>query len=78
MIELEEIWGVNLCGWFPSVVAFRVSFPFDQVLQHSRPSLTSVADDALDFKLIFTINQIRRWTRKVWSVSGCFLIRGEE
>jgi hypothetical protein len=78
MIDLEEIWGVNLCGRFPSVVAFRVSFPFDQVLQHSGSSLTSVANDALDFKLFFTINQIRRWVRKVWSMSGCLLIRRKE
>jgi hypothetical protein len=78
MIDLEEIWGVNLCGRFPSIVAFRVSFPFDQVLQRSGPSLTLVADNALDFKLFFTINQIRRWARKVRSVSGCLLIRREE
>jgi hypothetical protein len=29
MIGLEEIWGMNLCGWFPGVVAFGVSLPFD-------------------------------------------------
>jgi hypothetical protein len=78
VIGLKEIWGVNLCGWLPSVVAFGVSFPFDQVLQRSGSSLTSVADDALDFKLFFAINQIRRWAREVWSVSGRFLIRRKE
>jgi hypothetical protein len=78
MVGLKEVWGVNLCGWFPGVVALRVSFPFDQVLQHSGPTLTSVANDALDFKLFFAINQIRRWAREVWSVGGCFLIGGEE
>jgi hypothetical protein len=60
MIILEEIWGMNLHDWFPSVVAFWVPFPFDEVLESSRPPVASVADDALYFKLFFAINQIRR------------------
>jgi hypothetical protein len=76
MIGLEEIRGMNLCDWFPGVVAFWVPFPLDEVLQSSRPSVASVADDALNFKLFFTINQIQRWAREVWSVGGCFLIGG--
>jgi hypothetical protein len=76
VIGLEEIWGMNLCDWFPGVVAFWVSFPLDEVLQGSRSSVASVADDALDFKLFFAINQIRRWAREVWSVSGRLVIGG--
>jgi hypothetical protein len=78
MIGLEEIWGVNLCSRFPGIVTFRVSFPFDQILQRFGSSLTSVAGDALDFKLFFAINQVRRWSREVWSMGGCLLIRGKE
>jgi hypothetical protein len=37
-----------------------------------------MTDDALYFKLLFAINQIRRWAREVWSMGGCFLIGGEE
>jgi hypothetical protein len=32
MIEFDEGWCVDLIGIFPGVVAFRVSFPFDQIL----------------------------------------------
>jgi hypothetical protein len=40
--------------------------------------MTLMADDVLDFVLLFAINQIRRWAREVWSVSGRFMIGGEE
>jgi hypothetical protein len=78
MIGFEDVWGVNLRGWFPSVIAFQVSFPFDKVLESSRLPMTSVADDALDFVLLFAINQIWRQAREVWSMGGCFLIGGEK
>jgi hypothetical protein len=61
MVSFEEIRGVDLHSWFPSVVAFGISFPFDKVLQSSRPSMTLVAYDMLHFVFFFTINQIWRW-----------------
>jgi hypothetical protein len=76
MVRFEDVWGVDLRRWFPSVIALWVSFPFDEVLEDSGPSMTSVADDALNFELLFSINQIRRWAREVWSVGGRFLIGG--
>jgi hypothetical protein len=76
MIGFEEVWSMNLCDWFPSVVAFRIPFPFDEVLQGSGSSVASVADDALNFELFFAINQVRRWSREVWSVGGRFVIGG--
>ena len=33
VIEFDQIWGMCLIGVFPGVVAFGVSFPFDQVLE---------------------------------------------
>jgi hypothetical protein len=78
MISLEDVRGMDLRRRFPGVVTFGVSFPFDEVLEGSRSSMTSVANDALDFKLLFSINQIRRWTREVWSVGGRFLIGGKK
>jgi len=36
---------MDLIGVFPSIVAFRVSFPFDEVLECSGSSMTSVAFD---------------------------------
>jgi hypothetical protein len=78
VVGFEQIWGVDLRDWFPSIVALWVPFPFDEVLKGSGPSMTSVADDALDFIFFFAINQIRRWAREVWSMSGRFLIGGKK
>jgi len=33
LIMLDKFRGMNLVSWFPCVVAFRVSLPFDQVLK---------------------------------------------
>jgi hypothetical protein len=78
MVGFENIRGVNLRRRFPSVVAFWVSLPFDEVLESSGSSVASVANDALNFKLLFSINQIGRWTREIGSVGGRFLIGGEK
>jgi hypothetical protein len=32
MIEFDEVWRVDLISFFPGVVAFGISFPFDEVL----------------------------------------------
>jgi hypothetical protein len=78
VVGFEDVWGMNLRRQFPSIVALRVSLPFDEILKGSGSSMTSVANDALDFKLFFSINQIRGWTQEVWPVSSRFLIRREE
>ena len=56
MIEFGEFWGVYLISWFPCVVAFRVPFPFDEILESSSPTMTSVVNDMLHFILLFTID----------------------
>ena len=33
VIEFDQVWGMCLIGIFPSIVAFGVSFPFDQILE---------------------------------------------
>jgi len=45
VIKFDEVRGVGLIGIFPGVVAFGVSFPFDEILELSRSSMTSVAFD---------------------------------
>jgi len=45
VIKFDEVRGVGLIGVFPSIIAFGVSFPFDEVLEPSRSSMTSVALD---------------------------------
>ena len=68
MIKSDQVRGVHLISWFPCVVAFRVSLPFDEVLELSRPSVMTVIDNALHFIFLFSVDKVRWWSRKVWSV----------
>ena len=56
MIKFDELWSMHLVSWFPCIVTFGVSFPFDEVLESSSPTMTSVVDDVLHFILLFSIN----------------------
>jgi hypothetical protein len=68
MIEFDEGWSMNLIGVFPCVVAFGVSFPFDQILQGLAPPPGPMGMYLLHLVLFFPLNQIRRWSGKVWSM----------
>ena len=72
---LDEIRGMDLISWFPCVVTFGVSFPFDQVLKSFRASELSVCDDSFDFVFLFSVNEVRRWSGEVWTVRSRFMIR---
>ena len=56
MIKFDEFRGMHLVSWFPCVVTLRVSLPFDEILESSSPSMTSVVDNALHFILLFAID----------------------
>ena len=56
MIKFDEFRGVYLVSWFPCVVALRIPFPFDEILESSSLSMTSVVDDTLHFIFFFPIN----------------------
>jgi len=45
VIKFDEVGHMDLIGVFPSIVAFGISFPFDEVLEHSGLPMTSVAFD---------------------------------
>ncbi len=75
LIMLDKFRGMNLVSWFPCVVAFGVSFPFDEVLQPFRPSELSVCDNSFNFVLFFSIDKVRRWSGEVWAVRSRFMIR---
>ena len=59
LIMLDKFRGMDLISWFPCIVAFGVSFPFDQVLKSFRSSKLSVCDDSFDFVLLFSVNEVR-------------------
>ena len=56
MIKFDEFRGMHLVSWFPCIVTFRVPFPFDEILESSSPTMSSVADDSFHLILLFTID----------------------
>jgi hypothetical protein len=65
---------MDLIGVFPSVVAFRVACPLDQVLQGFGPPPGPVGTDLFHFVFFFPINQIRWWSGEVWAVRWRFSV----
>ena len=74
MIKFDEFWSMYLISWLPCVVTFRVPFPFDEILESSSLSMTSVVDNALHFIFLFSVNQVRQWSGEVRSVCCGFSI----
>ena len=74
MILLYAFWGVHLTCWFPCIVTFRVSFPFDKVLECLRLPMTSVVDYLLHHIFFFSSDEVRWWPRIVRSVLIGFVI----
>jgi hypothetical protein len=68
MIEFDELRRTDLIGVFPSVVAFGVARPFDQILQGLGPPPGPMGSDLFHFILFFSIDQIRRWSGEVGAV----------
>ena len=78
MIKFDELRSVHLVSWFPCIVTFGVSFPFDEILESSGPAMTSVIDNTLHFIFLFSVDQDRWWPGKVGSVCCGFLIWRKE
>jgi hypothetical protein len=78
MVEFDKFGRVNLIGVFPSVVAFGVALPFDQILQGLGPPPGPVRTYLLHFVLLFSINQIWWRSGKVGSVCLCFSVSGDK
>jgi hypothetical protein len=68
MIEFDKYGHMNLIGIFPGIVAFGVSFPFDQILQGLAPPPGPMGTYLLHFIFFFPINQIRWWLGEVWAM----------
>ena len=78
MIFLYQVWCLQVGHRFPSVVAFRVASPLDQILQLFPFPITSVASDGLDLVLFFAPYQVQGWPRVVLAVFFCLDIWGKE
>ena len=65
---------MDLIMGFPCVVAFGIPFPFDEVLECPRPSMTSVADNSLHLIFLFPFDKVRWGTGEVGAMGGRFVI----
>jgi len=74
VIGVNEMWGMDLVSWFPGVVHFRIPYPFDEILEGSRPAGAPVVDDLFDLVFFFSFDKVRRWSQIVGSMCGCFTI----
>ncbi len=76
LIMLDDFRGMDLISWFPRVVAFGISLPFNEILELFGSSVLSVCDNLFDFVFFFSVNEVRGWSGEVWAVHSCFVIRG--
>jgi hypothetical protein len=74
VIGFYQIRRVNITGCFPSVIAFRVALPFDQILQGPFAPIVSMITNLLHFILFLVINHVRWWSGEVWPVCRGFAI----
>jgi hypothetical protein len=58
-IGIDKVWGMYLVSRFPCVVHIWVSFPLDEVLEHSGPAEMSVINDMLHFIFFFSLEEVR-------------------
>jgi hypothetical protein len=68
MIEFDELGRMDLIGVLPGVVAFGVTYPFDQILQGFGPPPGPMGSDLFHLVFFFSINQIQWWSGEVWAV----------
>jgi hypothetical protein len=74
VIGFHQVRRVDLFDGLPGVVAFGVSFPFDEVLEPPRSAMTSVAQYSLHLVLFFSADKVRWGTGEVRSEVYCFMI----
>jgi hypothetical protein len=61
VIKFDEFRCIDLIGIFPSVIAFRVALPFDEILKGFAMSLSPMGANLFHFVFFFSINQV--WWR---------------
>ena len=74
VIGFKEVRGMDVPGRFPCIVAFRVAFPFYEILQGLVTPEVPVITDLLHFILRFSVDKVRWWSGKVRAMCGSFAI----
>src|SRR5712672_367694 len=78
VVLLYQVIRVYVLGGLPCIVRRWIALPFDQILQLALTPMTSVVDNGLDLVLLFALDQIRWWTRKVGPVDSGLSIGQEK
>jgi hypothetical protein len=68
MVEFDELGRMDLIGVLPSIVAFGVSLPFDQILQGPGPPPGPMGTYLFHLVFLFSIDQIRWRSGEVGAV----------
>ena len=74
MVVFDHVRGMDVPDRLPRVVAFRVSLPFDQILQGLVAPEEPVITDPLHFVFFFSVDKVRWWSGEVGAVRGGFAI----
>jgi hypothetical protein len=74
VIGFYQIQQVNITGHLPSVIALRVAFPFDQILQGPFVPIVPMTADPLHLILFLVIDHVRWWPGEIRTVCGSFAI----
>jgi len=74
VVSFYQVWCMGVCCGFPCVIAIRIPFPMDQILQGSIAPKISMIMNPLHFVLFLVIDQVRWWLGEVWAVCGRFAI----
>ena len=74
VVVLDRFRGMDIPDRFPRVVAFRVSLPFDQVLQGLVAPKEPVITDQLHLVFFFSVDKVRWWSGEVGAVCDGFAI----
>ena len=74
-IVSQNLFGiVEVSLWFPGIVSGGKSFPLDK--EGVASSLLPVGDYGFNFVLVFSFNEVRRWSCVIGSVNVVFFVGG--
>ena len=74
VIGFKDVRGMDVLGRFPCVIAFRVTFPFYEILQGLVTPKIPVVTDLLYFVFRFAVDKVRWRPGEVRAVCGSFAI----
>jgi hypothetical protein len=78
MVLANQLWSEYLLCWFPCVVRFGVSLPFDEILKSPCSPVMSMIHDSFYFKLLLASHQVRWGPRVIGAVLIGFMIRRQQ